>query len=115
MRYLIVEENDPERMSKDVEALLNGGWELHGNLVLAAYVGDDGRGISVYAQALTNEQDLTEPPAEMSTAEAAQVLADLLKISVDQLPPATQESREKINKLLQGVVERVKDKDLETE
>jgi hypothetical protein len=102
-------------MGKDVEALLRDGWELHGNLVLAAYVGDDGRGITIYAQALTNEQDPIEPLAEMSTAEAARVLADLLKIPVDQLPPATRENREKITETLQGVAESVEDKSSETE
>jgi hypothetical protein len=115
MRYTIVEENDPEQMGRNVEALLKDGWELHGNLVLTAYVGDDGRGISIYAQALTNEQGATQPPAEMSPDEAVQVLANLLKISVDQLPPATQENREKVTEKLQGLAKRTEDKSSETE
>jgi len=110
MQYKVVKDDDPDDLSQTVEVLLNDGWELHGSLLL---VGDSQH--LIYAQALTHEQDPIEPPAEMNTAEAAQVLADLLKIPVDQLPPATQENREKITEALQGISERIKDKSSETE
>jgi hypothetical protein len=98
MQYKIVKDDDPDNLSQTVEVLLNDGWELHGSLVI---VGDSQH--LIYAQALTHEQDSIEPPAEMSSVEAARVLAELLKIPVDQLPQATQENLEKINELLQGI------------
>ena len=62
MKYKIVERYEPDEMSKAVEELLNEGWRLHGNLLLAAYYNKDGENFAethrtVYAQALTNEQD----------------------------------------------------------
>lgn len=58
--YVVVEEFDPEAISKRVEDLLNEGWKLHGNLVLAAYYNKDGENLAdrhrtIYAQALTKE------------------------------------------------------------
>jgi hypothetical protein len=37
MEYVVVEEIDPDEISKRVEGLLNDGWELHGNLHFVAY------------------------------------------------------------------------------
>ena len=58
--YFVVEEFDPEAISKRVEDLLNDGWKLQGNLVLAAYYAKDGenqaqRHRTIYAQALIKE------------------------------------------------------------
>ena len=37
MEYVVVEEIDPDEISKRVEGLLNDGWELHGDLHFVAY------------------------------------------------------------------------------
>jgi hypothetical protein len=60
MEYVVVEEFDPEAMSKRVDELLDDGWQLYGNLVLAAYYARDGKNQreqhrTIYAQALTKQ------------------------------------------------------------
>jgi hypothetical protein len=60
--YFLVEEFDPEAISKRVENLLNEGWKLQGNLVPVAYYAKDGqneaqRHRTIYAQALIKETD----------------------------------------------------------
>jgi len=44
--YFVVDEFDPEVISKRVEDLLNEGWKLQGNLVLAAYYNKDGENLA---------------------------------------------------------------------
>ena len=58
--YFVVEEFEPETISKRVEDLLNEGWKLQGNLLLVAYYAKDGenqaqRHRTIHAQALTKE------------------------------------------------------------
>jgi hypothetical protein len=76
--YFVVEEFDPEAIGKRVEDLLNEGWKLQGNLVLAAYYAKDGenqaqRHRTIYAQALIKE---THPEPK---------LPENLDLSVDKL------------------------------
>lgn len=57
LEYFVVEEFDPEATSKRMEDLLNEGWKLQGNLVLAAYYAKDGENQArshrtIYAQAV---------------------------------------------------------------
>ena len=61
MEYWVVEENDPELFSKEVERLLGEGYELYGHPMLAAYYADEGgsqsqRHRTIYAQALTKKK-----------------------------------------------------------
>lgn len=49
MRYKIVQANEPERLSEQVEELLNTGWQLHGGLLMTPTS-------SLYTQALVSEQ-----------------------------------------------------------
>ena len=68
MRYMIVARRTPERLSEDVEELLNTGWKLHGDLILTSQSEPpDESGWSptrtVYLQAVINDQDPLENAA----------------------------------------------------
>jgi hypothetical protein len=91
MRYRIVQANDPERLSEQVEELLNDGWKLHGGLLMTSTS-------SLYTQALLHEH---EPPTE-----AQRELAELLNISVDELPPTTAETSAELDQLFSSWRER---------
>jgi hypothetical protein len=58
MEYVVVEEFDPDAISKRVEELLNDGWELHGNLQFSAYYakGDEIEHRTTFVQALTKKK-----------------------------------------------------------
>jgi hypothetical protein len=57
MEYIVVEEFDPDAISKRVEELLNDGWELHGNLQFSAYYAkdDETEHRTTFVQALTKK------------------------------------------------------------
>jgi hypothetical protein len=59
---MIVARHTPERLSEDVEELLNSGWRLHGNLILTSHSeppDESGwsRTRTIYLQAILNDQD----------------------------------------------------------
>jgi hypothetical protein len=61
MEYVLVEEFDPDAFVKEVDRLLDLGWELYGSPMLAAYYAKDedtqgDRHRTIYAQALTKKK-----------------------------------------------------------
>jgi hypothetical protein len=53
MRYILVEAQDPDQLSAEVQRLLDEGWELYGTPIFAGFSARP----AVYAQALKNEHD----------------------------------------------------------
>ena len=65
MRYMIVARHTPDRLSEDVEELLNTGWKLHGDLILTSHSEPpDETGWSqtstIYLQAVINDHSPLE-------------------------------------------------------
>jgi hypothetical protein len=92
MQYLIIEKSDAESMSVAVQQFLNNGWELEGNLVMAAC--DPQSGECTYAQALTKQK---APPDLRQLAEMAH---EFFQTTEDELSPEDKERCDNLMSLL---------------